>query len=263
MDTIRKGIIERLKEVYDKNEAALMAKYLMDDLFSDGLIDNTLLNKAVDRLLNNEPLQYVTGKAYFLDYCFYVDKNVLIPRPETEELVMAVVSHIKKKNLKQILEVGTGSGCIAIAIKKMCPDTDIIAIDISEGALKVARKNAIDLSVEIDFRLMDFLDESLWSLLPAAELVVSNPPYISYSEKQAMHANVLDNEPHIALFAGEDALLFYKKIAKYSALIKANVYCEINEYLVEKTQDIFLKNNYLDVNVIKDLQGKNRMIRAI
>ncbi len=262
MNRVRRDIIEKLSQVYDYGEATLMAKYLMDDMFSDGISDEVLLDAAVHRLMKHEPLQYVTGKAYFLDFVFYVDSNVLIPRPETEELVMAVVSYINKQNVKHLLEVGTGSGCIAIAIKKMCPEVTITAVDISEGALKIAKRNALHLGVEVDFRLMDFLDESLWPSLPAVDLLVSNPPYISYAEKQAMHANVLDNEPHIALFAGEDALVFYKKIAKYSAQMEADVFCEINEYYPEETRQIFLEADYNNVIIINDLQDKARLLWA-
>lgn len=255
-------IANNLSHLYEPKEAALMGKYLIADLFGNREVDLEVLNIALARLQNCEPLQYVTERAYFLDYVFYVNNQVLIPRPETEELVMNAVRYINENNVQSMLEMGTGSGCISIAIKKRCPDVHITAIDISDEALTVAMFNANHYGAAIDFKSMDFLDEKSWTDLPNIDLIVSNPPYISHSENLAMHKNVLAHEPVIALFAGDDPLLFYKAISKFGVERKAAVFCEINEYFPEETKSVFENAGYSNVALTKDLQGKNRILSA-
>ncbi len=255
-------VSKELAPIYEDREAKQIAKYLIADLFKGGVVDEAILNSAIDRLKNNEPLQYITGEAYFLDYCFYVNKHVLIPRPETEELVIEAVDIINKKNIQSILEVGTGSGCISIALKDKCNNVKIQALDISKKALKVANKNALKYNVEIEFSEVDFLDESQWENFNDVECVISNPPYISYEEKNDMHENVLKYEPHIALFSGDDTLIFYKKIAKFANQRNATAICEINEYLGEATKQIFIEAGFSDVEILKDMQGKDRVVKA-
>ncbi len=262
MDTIRKDIIEKLSKIYEDSEAKLMVKYLIDDLFSNAVIDTFVLNKAVERLMNHEPLQYVTGKAYFLDYVLYVDRNVLIPRPETEELVNESIRLINQRKLTNVIEVGTGSGCIAVSIKDKCPHVDVTAMDICQGALKVASTNAKKYDTKINFIKSDFLNEANWQSYGQPDIVVSNPPYISIDEKDTMHENVLLHEPHIALFAGQDPMVFYKKLAKFAAANQAMCICEINEFFPMDTKQVFVDAGYENVSILKDMQGKSRVVKA-
>jgi release factor glutamine methyltransferase len=255
-------LVERLNTIYEIDEAKLISKYLIEDLFSNGIIDNLILEKSIERLLNNEPLQYITGKAYFLNYMLFVDKNVLIPRPETEELVIQCIAYIKNKHCNNVLEIGTGSGCIPIAVKDKCPNISISTIDISQGAIEVAKVNAAKYKADINFIHSDFLDEDNWDNYVKVDFIVSNPPYISNEESIAMNDNVLKYEPHIALFAGSDTLIFYKKIAKLGASQNVTCMCEINEYFGEEIKQIFVGVGYKHVELIKDLQGKNRIVKA-
>jgi release factor glutamine methyltransferase len=204
---------------------------------------------------------------------FYVDRNVLIPRPETEELVEWIVKEVKGKNDAQahpsgkvkILDVGTGSGCIAISLKKLSV-TEVWACDISDEALNVARINADALNATIDFIPLNFLDADQRKQLPAIDIIVSNPPYIPRNEKTEMKRNVVGYEPSTALFVpDDDPLTFYKAIADFGRekLNKGgNIYAEIHENLGESVNNLFLSKGYQTVYLKKDLQGKDRMIKA-
>ncbi len=253
----------KLASKFENDEANLLAKYLLEDLgFSD---EHSLdsIDPYIERLLKDEPLQYVTGKAYFLDYVLHVNNSVLIPRPETEELVVQSIALIEEYNVKSILEVGVGSGCIAVGIKDKFRNTEYNALDISENALLIAAKNAEKYELDIAFHKLDFLDEDSWKNFPQVDMLVSNPPYITSFEKNDMLPNVLEYEPHIALFAlGEDPLIFYKKIAKFASQNHAMVACEINEYKSDEIALCFSNYGFNNVEILKDLQGKNRMVIA-
>ena len=223
------------------------------------------------QLLLHTPLQYVLNEAWFAGMKFFVNENVLIPRPETEELVEWIYTDVQQNsnaasNKLKVLEIGAGSGCIPIALYKKMKESFITSLDVSEAALDVARKNALTNDAEINFIQFDFLEEAQWKTLPVFDLIVSNPPYIKTSESSMMHQNVLDFEPHLALFVPDnDALLFYRKIALFGKdhLQKnGSVYVEINEALGNDTADLFISNNYT-VELKKDLQGKDRMLKAI
>lgn len=246
------------------HEKHLLAKYLIEDLYTrlQSEPDTIFLDECIARINKHEPLQYITGKAHFLDFVFYVDKNVLIPRPETEEVVLKAIELIKSNNLKTVLDIGTGSGCIPIAIKNKLQYTNVTAIDIDVNALSVAKYNAEKYNSQITFIELDFLNESNWGHLKKFDMIISNPPYISSLEKNDMSLNVLDFEPHKALFAGEDTLLFYRKIAKYAKLHNptAIVICELNEYLSDEIREIF--SQYANTEIFQDLQGKNRVLVA-
>ena len=225
----------------DERESQTVLRFLIEDSLQVNRIDFSnyslkdeeieVLNKGIERLKNNEPLQYITGKAYFYGLEFEVSPAVLIPRPETEELVHQILKDFKIRDFEtrnkeklMFLEVGTGSGCISITLAKNLPNCHFIAIDISKEALKIAQKNAQKNEVtNIEFIELDFLDEKLikelylnYSQLQNINSLISNPPYIKESEKLDMSSNVLDYEPHIALFVEEhNPLIFYKSLANF------------------------------------------------
>ena len=223
------------------------------------------LEDALVRLGAHEPIQYVTGKTEFFGILFRVNRSVLIPRPETEELVEWVLNDLQKSEAKapRILDIGTGSGCIAIALAKNLPDATVTAVDISEDALTTAKKNAEDNKVKIDFLKLDVLKAKN---LPALyDIIVSNPPYVREQEKEAMHYNVLNHEPTGALYVkNEDPLVFYEKItflAKEALTVGGRLYFEVNQYLGEETK-ILLMNNYFSASLKKDIFGNDRMLKG-
>ena len=223
------------------------------------------LEDALHRLKQHEPIQYILGETEFFGLTFKVDENVLIPRPETEELVEWILADAKnlEQSEIQILDIGTGSGCIAISLAKHLPNAKVAAIDISEGALETAKKNAEINKVNVEFLQQDIL---VAETLPAKyDIIVSNPPYVRELEKKEMQANVLDNEPAGALYVkDEDPLVFYRKI---TALAKENLkkggtlYFEINQYLGEETKAL-LTNNYFTASLKKDIFGNDRMLKG-
>ena len=227
------------------------------------------LDTITERLKKNEPVQYVLGEAWFAGMKFKVNKNVLIPRPETEELVDWVVKESQKSKVKsqKILDVGTGSGCIPIAIKKKLPLANVSAIDVCSEALFTATENAIENNTEVDFILIDFLDEEKWKELGHYNIIVSNPPYVKQSEKDTMHHRVIDFEPHQALFVPDnDALLFYKKLSDFSLNHLhpgGSLFVEINEALGNVVIDLFQSSAFINIELKKDMQGKDRMVKAM
>jgi len=226
-----------------------------------------LLGVYLERLQQFEPIQYILNEAWFCGLRFYVDKHVLIPRPETEELVETVLEGNKSRESLSILDIGTGSGCIAISLKKKLPESIIYALDISKKALRVAKENALKNSVDIVFLHNNILNIKAANDLPAFDMVVSNPPYITQAEASVMHPNVLLHEPHIALFVpDEDALLFYKAITDFSLQhLKpgGKLYFEINELLGSEVAALLKLKGFSEIQVKKDLQQKNRIVSAI
>lgn len=222
---------------------------------------------ALQRLENYEPLQYILGETEFYGLLFTVDKNVLIPRPETEELVHWIINDYKgfEQTPFTILDIGTGSGAIAVSLAKNLTRALVYALDISAGALNVAAKNATLNNVEVRFIQQDILSENI-DLPVKFDCIVSNPPYVRNSEKQLMHTNVLDYEPHTALFVDDNnALVFYNAVARVAKqYLKANgsVYVEINEALPDETQELF-RNYGFKTDVRKDINDKPRMIKAL
>jgi release factor glutamine methyltransferase len=222
------------------------------------------LSNAFTQLLQHKPIQYVLGEAWFYHLKFKVNENVLIPRPETEELVEMVIN--SRKSLltdASILDIGTGSGCIAIAIKKNMPAAIVSAVDVSEAALKVAEENAKQHSANINFMQMDFLDASTWDRLPQYHVIISNPPYIPKKEKEKLARNVVDHEPHLALFVPDkDPLLFYDKIAAFGrSHLNSNgkIYLEVHEDLANEARALFQKH-YSYAEIKKDMFGRERML---
>jgi release factor glutamine methyltransferase len=234
-------------------------------------------NSIISELKTEKPIQYITGEAWFYGLRFEVNENTLIPRPETEELVEWIIEESKNLKIQQsknltILDIGTGSGCIPIALKKEIPNATVLAIDVSEKALEMARKNAVDNEVEVNFILQNILEiDSLNELrtpnfeLPAQfDIIVSNPPYVRNLEKQEIKKNVLDYEPHLALFVEDtDALLFYRKIAQLaltSLTPNGKLFFEINQYLAKETVALLEKLGFKNIELRKDFVGNDRMI---
>ena len=219
---------------------------------------------VIERLLNYEPIQYILGSTLFFGSDFIVNKEVLIPRPETEELISWVLEQLDPDKSIKILDIGTGSGCIAISLAKQLPRADVHAMDISLGALSIAKKNAEANGVVIQFIEASILDWESQDLF--FDVIISNPPYVRKSEKEMMSPNVLNHEPHLALFVeNNNPLLFYKAIVEMS---KRNlnsqglIYFEINEYLAEETKSLFSSTFFEAVQLKRDIFSKYRMLRA-
>lgn len=226
--------------------------------------------KAVDRLRNHEPIQYILGETEFFGMPITVNKQVLIPRPETEELVSWIIEDVDK-NEATILDIGTGSGCIAISLAKKLNNAVVSAIDISTRAIEVAKKNTLINNVNIEFSRVDVLNfeadldlHHKWE--SKFDIIVSNPPYVRMQEKKLMKLNVVDHEPDIALFVeDDDPLLFYRKISQLSKQYlrhHGTLYLEINEHLGLEMEKMLNKAGFKHVVLKKDMFGKNRMIKC-
>lgn len=274
-------VSKKINQIYDSRETANITHWVIEHITGFSKIDRIIhkhyilsssqqkqLEQYIKQLLQHIPVQYVLHEAWFLDQKFYVDKNVLIPRPETEELVQWVVSEYQyKKNIPlHVIDVGTGSGCIAISLKKKIPLAQITAIDISNEALAVAKKNAQLHKGDIDFLQIDFLDKSQWKSLPIPDILISNPPYIPIYEKQTMNKNVKNYEPSNALFVpDEEPLIFYKTMINYALqyMQKNSVlYAEMHEHYSHQVQAL-CNNVELKTTIKKDMQEKNRMIKVV
>ena len=273
-------ITTRLTAIYDEAEASNISEWVIENLTgmkrTDRIVYKTrALNQEhaeqielyLKRLLLHEPVQYVLNEAWFCGLKFYVNKNVLIPRPETEELVEWIISDCKFPIDKlSILDIGSGSGCIPIALKRRLSKATVWSCDVSNKALEVAKRNAATLGVDVNFIELDFLNTEQRDTLPSFDIIVSNPPYIPLTDKKEMPLNVLNHEPGTALFVPDnDALVFYKAISGFGKkhLNKHGIiYTEINESLAEETASIFQVNGYR-TELKKDMQGKERMTKAI
>ena len=223
----------------------------------------------IERLNNSEPVQHIIGSEEFCGLKFNVSSSVLIPRPETEELVRLITKDFAEPDEKvSILDIGTGSGCISIVLSRFLPHASVSAWDVSESALTVAKENAQQLMATVDFQLNDILKiaSEPSSILSTFDCIVSNPPYVTYSEAEKMSSNVLRFEPHLALFVEDNSpTLFYEAIAKFGTTnLKENgkCYVEINEHFGPETQKVFLDHGYSDVVLIQDIHGKDRFVKA-
>lgn len=265
--------IERLSRLHGEREAANLVKYLLQDLgyvkISDEAEVPSLLEEALERLLLSEPLQYITGKAYFMDLELMVTPEVLIPRPETEELVDQILQYARSHSdtSLRIIDLGTGSGCIPLAIKKHIPSAEVHAVDVSESALEVAKINATKLGLEIQYHCIDILKEveKLYSIGTRWDIIVSNPPYIPDSEKSKMADNVLRYEPSLALFTFQpDGQEFYRAIALFAERhldTKGHIFLELNEFRATQTRQIFVEKGFQAI-IKDDINGKKRMLIA-
>jgi len=276
-----KQLLFQLYEMYGDREAANIADIVIENITGfkkvDRLINKQfplneeqlqLLNDYTNELLKHKPVQYVLNEVWFAGMKLYVDENVLIPRPETEELVEWIVKTVasRKSQVASILDIGTGSGCIPVALKKKLLSVEVHALDISEEALNVAKRNAAIQQTEINFHLLNILDKNLWRQLPKFDIIVSNPPYVTQGEASSMQKNVLQYEPHLALFVDdEDAMKFYKAIAKFGLKHlneNGQLFFEINEMMGKQICDLLNQYRYLNIELKKDLQNKDRMIKA-
>ena len=274
----KRHFIEALSETFPQREAEQLIRILLEDLFGIDLkrqlmepnlcIDERqhyLLSEAVRRLLEGEPVQYVTGMARFNDLLIKVSPAVLIPRPETEELVQKIGTGLPEEKPIRIWDIGTGSGCIAIALAKRFPDAEVIAFDVSDEALQIAKENAESNGVEVTFVHDDVMNPTSDYFNQPVDLVVSNPPYVCDSERAAMEANVLDWEPETALFVpDDDPLRFYRQIlalAKTQLTPSGQVWFEINERMGEEMLSLCREMGFSVSEIMLDYAEKPRFIR--
>lgn len=268
--------MNRLENIYDSSEVDSFFSICLENIEGktrfDLMLDRDLEIKKLEewehviiQLIEERPIQYIFKQAHFYGLIFNVDENVLVPRPETEELVEWIVSSVVDVNKSiKILDIGTGSGCIAISLAKHLANAKVYAMDISEKALEIAKCNALLNEVDVTFIKQDILN--LERLVDSYDIIVSNPPYVRNLEKVEIHNNVLNYEPHLALFVEDDkALIFYEKIVSLasSGLQKGGMlFFEINQYLGKETAQLFDLDSFKEVTLRKDIMQNDRMIRA-
>ncbi|MCF6350440.1 MAG: peptide chain release factor N(5)-glutamine methyltransferase [Flavobacteriaceae bacterium] len=272
---LKKTFESELTTLYPKTEIESFFYILMETFFNLKRIDIALnseleikvplkFHKAVNDLVNQKPIQYIIGETEFYGLPFKVNKDVLIPRPETEELVHWIITNCNFNTRFKILDIGTGTGCIAISLAKKILNSEIYALDVSKKALEVAKVNAKINNVNIVFIEQDILNTQNFENTVKFDVIVSNPPYIRNLEKKEINANVLNNEPHLALFVtDENPLLFYDAIANFALknLIKnGKLYFEINQYLGRETIDLLTVKGFKNIVLQKDIFKNDRML---
>ncbi|GAA0871635.1 peptide chain release factor N(5)-glutamine methyltransferase [Gangjinia marincola] len=277
LQELQEAVRQELKEYYPLTEVdsffyRLAEDYLGYTRFEVSLHEQEEISakakenffSALKRLKNHEPIQYILRKTEFYGLSLAVNPTVLIPRPETEELVDLIISQHKDRQDLTVVDLCTGSGCIALALANHLKSAEVTGVDISTGALETARYNAAQLQIPVTFLEKDVLTGSLD--IKNVDILVSNPPYVRNLEQKEMSANVLNYEPHLALFVeNEDPLLFYRYIAEMAKKTLSPtgvVYCEINEYLGKETKQLFKDARFSMVEVKKDLFGKDRIVKA-
>jgi release factor glutamine methyltransferase len=277
-----KDFVTSLKTIYDDREADNIADWVFEKVTGSTKLQRRLnrnddfeeseflqLQNYVQQLLSHKPVQYVLHEAWFYKMKFFVNEDVLIPRPETEELVEWIVNDANSETIgnkpTNIIDIGTGSGCIGISLKKELPNATVLAIDLSKKALEVAKKNSSELKAEIEFLNHDFLNEEEWYSLNKFDIIVSNPPYIPVKEKDSLAKNVTEHEPGIALFVEDnDPYIFYKKIIQFAKTHlnpNGKIYMEVHEKYAGDVKNVFKKAGFIS-QVNKDIYGKERMIKA-
>ena len=276
-------LLSGLKSIYDPREAVAITDLVMESItkrqktdriiqknFSLAVSEKLLLEKYSAELMNHRPVQYVLHEAWFCGMKLYVDERVLIPRPETEELVSWIIDDISdfKQEVSEIniLDVGTGSGCIPIALKKKLSQASIYSCDISQDALDVAQQNASMQKVDINFILSDFLNANNRDLLPTFDLLVSNPPYIPVSNRKNMSEHVVGHEPPAALFVHDNnPLIFYEALADFvveKSAARTKIFAELHEDFAEEVKQLFFSRRFAAAEIRKDMYGNDRMIKA-
>jgi release factor glutamine methyltransferase len=271
---------EKIIPVFGNDESIVIlkkvAEYISKNQFysiRENSVSNINLEKADNILLqlkDGTPLQYILGEAWFYKYSFKVNKSVLIPRPETEELIEWVLTYIQELSPEHkylnILDIGTGSGCIPITLKKEMPELQITSIDVSTQALATAKENASLLDTNIEFRELNFLNEETWKELNMYDIIISNPPYIPANEKEKLSINVRNHEPGLALFVPENKpLLFYEKIATFGQSHVQNdgvIFLELHKDFAGETQKLYEEEGYKNVIIKKDISGNERILKA-
>jgi release factor glutamine methyltransferase len=269
-----------LTGLYGKEEALSLLNLLIQHFFGLSRVDQALHNDfrltetellkfhfAVKELKKEKPVQYIVGETYFYGLPIKVNPSVLIPRPETEQLTELIIEKNKNRNGLRVLDIGTGSGCIALALKKFLPESKITALDISQQALETAKLNSEINGLSINFVQSDILDKKSMESMEIFDLIVSNPPYVTETDKNRMKKNVTDYEPSTALFVkNDDPLIFYHAIADF-ALQKLNdqgqLWFEINELFGNKIHQLLVKKGFRNINVRKDLFGKDRFVSCM
>jgi len=279
---IKETFVRELNGMYPEQECVSFFNILIDFYYQVSRLqlavninlevqDYSKMLEALVLLKQQVPIQYITGETLFYGLHFCVTKNTLIPRPETEELVDWIINtNCKLEKPIRVLDIGTGSGCIAIALAKHMPKAQVYAIDVSKEALKVAKNNTEKNNVSITFLEQDILApdaSNMDALLDVNfDVIVSNPPYVRYLEKKMMHANVLNNEPHLALFvADDDPLKFYQAITKFAKAklkTKGTLFFEINEYLGTEMKNLLQTEGFKDIDLKQDFFGKDRMLKG-
>lgn len=277
MQNIRDYIKCQLKPIYSQGEISAITQLILEKQLCISIIESltyklndlseaelSILSEIIEKLKSREPIQYVLGDSDFFNLKFMVNNNVLIPRPETEELVEWIILDSHSEHDLSILDIGTGSGCIAISLAHNIPTAKVQACDISLQALEVAKINAQRNKVDISFIEQDILQTDISDT--SFDIIVSNPPYITETEKAEMHDTVLDFEPHLALFVPNNkALLFYEHIATFalnSLKPKGKLYFEINRNFGEDTKQMLIRKGFAKVELRQDLSGNDRMIKA-
>ncbi len=280
-ETTKSHFIQEISPLlYETNEAESLFFMILDYRFNISRADYIIhkkefpkaehlesLESILKELKKERPIQHILNKAFCYECEFEVNPSVLIPRQETEELIHLILNRHSDTKLN-ILDIGTGSGCIAINLKKQRPDWQVQAFDISEQALEVAQRNAHSNQTDIHFKTINILDQQNWSLIPnsSLDLVISNPPYVMMKEKQKMRNNVLLHDPHLALFVEDDnPLIFYEKISDFACLkLKPHswIYFEINEQLGQETLNLLTQKGFTKASLLQDMQGKDRMVYA-
>ncbi|MBE0638441.1 MAG: peptide chain release factor N(5)-glutamine methyltransferase [Bacteroidales bacterium] len=277
---IRETYLLELNKIYTGNEAASFLDHILEHRLGITRIQRALnpelrlsesdmlkVHFDVKELKKFRPIQYIFGETVFFGLQLLVDEHVLIPRPETEELVLWIVGEHKNQGPLSILDIGTGSGCIALALKKELPLATVQGCDVSADALKIAEKNAAANNLTVSFFLMDMLKPDEWTRQPQFDVIVSNPPYVTNAEKQLMQPNVLNYEPAGALFVSdEDPLVFYRSIlhfAENQIRPGGKIYFEINERFGDQMIRLLTDAGYQNVELRKDLSGKDRMISGL
>lgn len=280
----RKHYASELEKIYGSDEANALIMILLEHYFGIDRVKIAMepklrlseselltLHFAVKELLKNKPIQYVLGETEFCGMRFFVEGGVLIPRPETEEMVEMIVSSVGTRRSTSvphsILDIGTGSGCIAISLAKLLKDSVVTAVDVSGKALEIAKKNAAANDVDVRFVLDDILNPKNPELIDNQyDIIVSNPPYVCESEKSEMRANVLDYEPSTALFVSDnDPLIFYRKILEFAQKTlkpSGEIWFEINEKFGNDMKNLCFEKGFKNVEIIKDFRGKERILKA-
>ncbi len=271
---IRKLYVDTLSEIYERSEATTIARFMFEEVMQLNSLYQSLqthliltveqervLLEYLTRLKKKEPFQHVLGFELFYGCKFNVNPDVLIPRPETEELVQWIIEN--EQQVKSIIDIGTGSGCIAVSLAKNLPNAEVDAVDVSENAVEMAKANAALNNTTVNFSVLDILHST-----PSRpyDVIVSNPPYIGDDEKKLMDDNVLLYEPHLALFPENQPLLFYQRISEIGQQFLppgGRLYFEMNEFYANEIAAIAEQLGYKDVTIKKDINGKDRMLRAL
>ncbi len=276
---LHQDFLGQCRNVYSDGEAAAITSIIFEcvtGLYKSDIIlnpdrilseeENIRLQQCLKEVLDHRPVQYITNEAWFHQMKLHVCEDVLIPRPETEQLVEITICFLNDRQEQRVIDIGTGSGCIPVVIKWNVPSAQVTAIDVSEAALRIAEKNATEHKTEICFLQNNFLNVEEWKKLGVYDVIVSNPPYIPLQEKDSLDKNVQFYEPHLALFVDDESpLLFYEKIALFGKehLAKSGeIFMEVHEKYANAVSDYFRNNGY-ETKTIKDMFGKFRIVTAI